>query len=55
MQRSIVFCLACIFHEDGCVCEVFAKRINLIGRLLDIVAQEQFVPIRFQEKSGVTA
>jgi hypothetical protein len=44
----------CMFHEGGSACCVFAKRINLIGRLLALVAQGQFVPIRFQEKSGVT-
>jgi hypothetical protein len=47
--------LACIFHEGGCVCHEFAKRINLIGRLSGIVAQGQFAPIHFQEKSAVTA
>jgi hypothetical protein len=46
--------LACIFHEGGCVWHVFAKRIKLIEKLLGIVAQEQFAPIRFQEKSAVT-
>jgi hypothetical protein len=46
--------LTCIFHEGGCVCHVFAKRINLIERLSGIVAQGQFVPIHFQEKSAVT-
>jgi hypothetical protein len=47
--------LACIFHEDGCVCHVFAKRINFIERLLSIVAQGQFAPVHFQKKWAVTA
>jgi hypothetical protein len=46
--------LACIFHEGGCVCRVFAKRIKLIGRPLTVVAQEQCAPFHFQEKSAVT-
>jgi hypothetical protein len=40
--------------RSGCVCQVFAKRINLIGRLLAVVAQERFVPIHFQEEFAVT-
>jgi hypothetical protein len=47
--------LARMFHEGGCVSHVFAKRINLIGKLLGIVALGQFVPIHFQEKCAVTA
>ena len=47
--------LACIFHEGGHVSNVLAKRINVVERLMGIVVLGQFVPIRFQEKSGVTA
>jgi hypothetical protein len=43
-----------MFHEGGSVCPVFARRIKLIGRLLAIVSQAQFVPIHFQEKCAVT-
>jgi hypothetical protein len=39
--------LACMFHEDGCVSHAFANRINVIRRLLGIVALGQFVPIHF--------
>jgi hypothetical protein len=38
-----------MFHEGGCV-HLFAKRFNLIGRLLGIVALGQSVPIHSQEK-----
>jgi hypothetical protein len=34
---------------------MFAKQINSLERLLGIVAQGQFVPIHFQEKSAVAA
>jgi hypothetical protein len=44
-----------MFHEGGYVCDAFAKRINLTGSLLGIVAKRQFAPVRFQEKSAVTA
>ena len=47
--------LACIFHEGGDVSNVLAKRINVVARLMGIVVLGQFVPMRFQEKSGVTA
>jgi hypothetical protein len=43
-----------MFHEGGCVSNVFAKRISLPGRLLGIVAPGPFVPIHFQEKCAVT-
>jgi hypothetical protein len=46
--------LACMFHESGCESHVFAKRINLPGRLLGIGALGQFVPVHFQEKYAVT-
>jgi len=46
--------LACMFHEGGRVSHVLSKRINLLGRLLGIVALGQFVPIHFQEKCAVT-
>jgi len=44
-----------MFHKSGCVSHVFAKQINLSGRLYGIGAQGQFVPIHFQEKCAVTA
>ncbi len=44
-----------MFHEGGRVSQVFAKRIHLSGKFLDIVAQGQFVPIHFQEKCAVAA
>ena len=44
-----------MFHEGGCISRVFAKRNNLMGRRLGVFVQEQFVPIHFQEKCGVTA
>ncbi len=47
--------VAHMFHEGGCVCDVFAKQINLIGKHLGVFVQGQFVPIRFQEKCAVTA
>ena len=47
--------LARIFHERGHVFHVIAKRINLQESLLDIGALGRFVPIRLQEKYGVTA
>jgi hypothetical protein len=50
-----VYKLTCIFHEGGCVCHVFAKRINLIARPWAIVAQGLFIPIQFQKECAVTA
>jgi len=47
--------LARIFPERGCVFHVIAKRINLPGSLVDIGALGRYVPIRLQEKYGVTA
>jgi hypothetical protein len=44
-----------MFHEGGCGSHVFAKRINLPGRLLGIVALGQFAPIHLLEKRAVTA
>jgi hypothetical protein len=43
-----------MFHEGGSVCQVFAKQINLTGRLLAIGSQGQFVPIHFKEECAVT-
>jgi hypothetical protein len=43
-----------MFHEGGRVSHVFAKRINLTGKLFGIVALGQFEPIHFQEKCAVT-
>jgi hypothetical protein len=54
-ERQISVALACIFHEDGSVCNVFVKRIDLIRTILTIFAQRKVVPIRFQEKCAVTA
>jgi hypothetical protein len=58
-RRAIIYLncrsvLACMFHAGGCVSHEFGKLINLTGMFSDIVTQEQFVPIHFQEKSGVT-
>jgi hypothetical protein len=47
--------LARTFHEGGCVCHVFAKQINLMGKHLGVFVQGQFLPIHFQEKCAVTA
>ena len=47
--------LARMFHKGGCVCDVIAKQINLMGKHLGVFVQGQFVPIRFQEKCAVTA
>jgi len=46
-----------MFHEGGSVLHLFAKQINLKGKLLGIVTlvKLQFAPIHFQEKCGVTA
>jgi hypothetical protein len=43
-----------MFHEGGCISHIFAKRINLPGRLLGIVPQGQIVPIHVQEKCAAT-
>jgi hypothetical protein len=42
-----------MFHEGGCVSDTFANQISLLGRHSANVAWIQFVPIHFQEKSGV--
>jgi hypothetical protein len=41
--------LACMFHEGGGVSHVFAKRIDLPGGFLGVVALGQFVPVQIQQ------
>jgi hypothetical protein len=46
---EIVTALACIFHEGGCSCHVFSKRINLIAMLLFISRRDSLYLFTFRK------